>query len=300
MTTQPSGHRAGSAGDPRTWWRDWLGVDHHYRADASHQLSEVAGGDDPQMVERRLDLEVEPGETLRCVLRHPRTGTGDPLPAVLVPCYDVAGKTAVHAADLADRGLVTLAVPWWFEVVAGNRPGDRSLADHYAGAVARHRASSPVTGLGRSVAHLMAAVDAVATLPFVDRARLGVFGHSLGGKLAMHLAALDGRIAAGVASEPGVGLAHSNWPDPWYLDGRTPGDAARDHDQLLSLVAPRQFLVIAGGDSDGDHNVAFVERARQHNPGTTDWLHWLRHDAGHTPPAPVLETGYRWLTSRLH
>lgn len=285
----------GPAAESRAWWRDWLGVDHHYRVDAGCQLTDIAGSG--EVSEHLLELEVEPGETLRCVLRRPRHPVGDGLPAVLVPCYDVTGKTAAYATDLAERGLVTLAVPWWFELVAGTRPADRSLAEHYAGAVARHRASSPVTGLGRAVAYLITAVDAVTALPFVDASRIGVFGHSLGGKLAMHLAALDPRVTVGVASEPGVGFANSNWPDPWYLDGRIPHDV--DHDELLSLVAPRKFLIIAGGDSDGDHNVALSDRARRHVPDAASWLYWVRHDAGHTPPPAVVAFSYRWLATRL-
>src|SRR5690625_6759871 len=79
-----------------------------------------------------------------------------------------------------------------------------------------------MTGLGRSIGDLMLAVSALQDSGLTGEDRLAVFGHSLGGKLAMHLAALDPRLDAGAAHEPGLGFAHSNWTDPWYLDGALP------------------------------------------------------------------------------
>ena len=287
-----------SAAD-RQWWLEWLGVTPDRPARARwYDVDELADG----MTCRRLDLEV-PGATLQCALVEP-AGSG-PRPVVVIPFYDtgvVIGRPDpdgwqpsnpdlaryAYAQHLAERGMAALAVPWWFEVVTTDKVRNRTLDQRYAPAVATHRASSAGTGLGRAVADLMLAVDAVADLPSIDPERIGVFGHSLGGKLALHLAALDPRVRAGVAHEPGLGLANSNWDAPWYLDGRTPDD--RDHDQLLELIAPRPFLLIGGGSADGEHTRPLVR---------TPNVDFVLHDAGHTPTWAVLQQSYGWLDARL-
>ena len=46
--------------------------------------------------------------------------------------------------------------------------------------------------------------QALANLPEVDAARIGVVGHSYGGKWAMFAACLSDRFACGVWSDPGI------------------------------------------------------------------------------------------------
>jgi dienelactone hydrolase len=251
------------------------------------------------------------GTTLRCALLRPRDHDGDAV--VVVPFYDInvtigrpeaalwrAGdpdlERRAFAWHLARRGVAALAVPWWFEyVLPEHRSGD--LNERYASSVALHRATSTSTGLGRAVADLERAIDALLGLPWVRK--VAVFGHSLGGKLALLLAALDTRVCAGVAHEPGLGFAHSNWADPWYLDGHVPSD--RDLDDLLGTVAPRPFLLVGGGDADGEHNRHLVEAARRHYAAlhAPDALEFVVHEAGHTPPPSVLSQCYEWLEHRL-
>jgi dipeptidyl aminopeptidase/acylaminoacyl peptidase len=64
------------------------------------------------------------------------------------------------------------------------------------------------------------AADYVASLPRVDRRRIGCLGHLLGGKEVLHAMAFDQRYKAGVSSEGGSGLQFSNWEAPWYLGPR--------------------------------------------------------------------------------
>jgi len=289
------------------WWRDWLGVP---RAEPVRPRWEEDPVPPPGTTLSWLHIE-SVGTTLQCALLRPRDHDGDAV--VLVPFYDVhvtigRPETAswrprdpelerrAFAWHLARRGVAALAVPWWFEyVLPDRRSGD--LRERYAPSVALHRATSTGTGLGRAVADLERAVDTLLSLPWVRK--VAVFGHSLGGKLALLLAALDVRVCAGVAHEPGLGFAHSNWADPWYLDGRVPSD--RDMDDVLGLVAPRPFLLVGGGDSDGEHNRDLVESARRHYAAhhAADALEFVVHDAGHTPPWSVLNDCYGWLERRL-
>ncbi|WP_163543246.1 alpha/beta hydrolase [Occultella kanbiaonis] len=205
--------------------------------------------------------------------------------------------SAAFAVELARAGLAVLAVPWWFEQVAASDPRTAAalgLDERYGPAAEQHLRSLPMTALGRSVGDLMLAVTALRGE--LGRSRIAVFGHSLGGKLALHLTALDDRVVAGVAHEPGLGLAHSNWDAPWYLGDRRPVD--RDQDDLLAQVAPRPFLLAGGGASDGAHNQALVERARTSWPGGQG-LDTLMHNGGHPVPHHVLIACTTWLADRL-
>ncbi|SDS51123.1 acetylxylan esterase [Jiangella sp. DSM 45060] len=296
---------AGGAGEEtalRAWWTTWLGAvrdpEGTFAVDA--QVPDASG------VRRHTVRLTSYGSVLEAALVAPdQPGR---LPAVVVPFYEVATvlgertertrgwsdarlRSYSYGRHLVDRGFAVLAVPWWFERVAGPADATASLHERYGPPAARHRASLPMTGLGRGVADLLLAVDALTSVPWIDPARIGAFGHSLGAKLVLHLAALDVRIGAAVAHEAGLGFAHSNWSDPWYLGAHVP--AERDQDQLLRLVGRRPFLLAGGGDSDGRHNEDLVGRAGAAGVRT------LYHDNGHAPPDHVLAACYAWLAAEL-
>jgi dienelactone hydrolase len=305
----PAGAAAGAAADDRRrWWLDWLGIEP--AADAGWELGPVTGWRDG--VERAEFTVTAHGTTMGGVLLRPSL-EGRRLAAVVVPFYDVPSllgeptartrgrpveqlSRQAYAIHLVSRGVAVLAVPWWFEYVVPASAPVSPLAARYGPSVERHSRTQTGTALGRSIGDLRLALDALTSLSWIDSDRIGVFGHSLGGKLALHLAALDTRIAAGVAHEAGLGWAHSNWTASWYIGSDPPAD--HDHDELLGLVAPRPFLVAGGGASDGWHNRHIVERARIRWPDE-DRLATLHHDAGHTPPRHVLEACYCWLIDQL-
>ena len=95
---------------------------------------------------------------------------------------------------------------------------------------------------------LTCAVDVLASLPGVNRERLGVIGHSLGGLEALWLAWYDARITAAVSS-CGFGLLRT-----LVRDGINHGFATYvpgilevcDLDALVGALAPRAFLLTAG------------------------------------------------------
>src|SRR5581483_416067 len=114
---------------------------------------------------------------------------------------------------------------------------------------------------------------ALARLPQVDGRRVGVVGHSYGGKWAMFAACLYEPFACGAWSDPGVVFdeqrANVNYREPWYL-GHEPGrerkpgiptatnprtgayrrlvEARHDLHELHALMAPRPFLVSGGAE----------------------------------------------------
>jgi dienelactone hydrolase len=138
------------------------------------------------------------------------------------------------------------------------------------------------SGLARWAWAGMRAVDYLYTLPEVDKAHIGIAGHSRNGKMALIAAALDERITAVAASSGNTGEC-----DPWryttdpfanesieQITGRFPGwfhprlrfFAGRedklpvDQNMLLSMVAPRGLL-ITSAYSEAQGNSFGMEQA---------------------------------------
>jgi hypothetical protein len=186
-----------------------------------------------------------------------------PFPAVLVVFYDA--KTGIgrgkpghcdFAYQLARRGFVTLSL--------GSAP-----ATFYP---SKEKAQLQPLSFHAYVA--ANAHTALAGLPRVDPQRIGVLGHSYGGKWALFAACLYDKFACGVWSDPGIVFdemrANVNYWEPWYLGyepgrERKPGipteqnprtgaykklrEAGHDLHELQALMAPRPFLV-SGGSED--------------------------------------------------
>jgi dienelactone hydrolase len=209
----------------------------------------------------------------------------------------LTGATTVDFAwQLAQRGHVALA-PRNFLWPCTDRLDAQGQAEIYL------RQHPDSTGLAKMLWDAQLALNILASLPLVDRARLGTVGHSLGAKQVLYLAAFDARVRVAAASEGGIGLDFSNWDAPWYWGaaGRL-GLAEHDHHQLLALVAPRAFLLIGGESADGDRSWPFVERAlpvyrRLASPegARPPRIGLLNHRQGHDPPAALLDRLVAWL-----
>ncbi len=143
----------------------------------------------------------------------------------------------------------------------------------------------------------------------VDEKRIGAVGHSLGAKETLYLAAFDERITAAVASEAGIGLTFSDWDAPFYL-----GEAVRaanfhlDHHQLLGLIAPRPFLILAGetgppapSTDDGDRTWPYVAAALPvyRLYGSIPRIGLYDHREGHTISEATFARLAEWLRTYL-
>ncbi|MGC0273918.1 prolyl oligopeptidase family serine peptidase [Pseudactinotalea sp. Z1739] len=295
----------------REWWLDHLGA----RPDPQGywQISDPSAHPDIGTPGKFRTLSLNSyGSALDAELFQPEGGLAKTV--VIVPFYDAAsvfglesartrisGKVPQHPLGpaLARARLSVLAVPWWFETDAADddaAAAATSLAERYGPAAARHARTLPMTALGRSIGDLMLAVRAVLQEGLADPDRLGVFGHSLGGKLSLHLGALDPHVNAVACHEPGLGFAFSNWSDPWYLGSKIPAD--RDQDEIVELVAPRPLLLVGGGDSDGEHNRHLIDGVT-HLWGDVVVPQWLHHNGGHPMPAHVLAACTAWLHESL-
>lgn len=164
-------------------------------------------------------------------------------------------------------------------------------------------------GMRKMLYDAQCAVDILAALPEVDPDRIGAVGHSLGAKEALYLAAFDERIRAAVASEGGIGLDFTNWHDPWYL-GRGIHDPEfnLNHHQLLALIAPRAFLILAGESgppntsvADGDRTWPYVEAVLPvyRLYGRTARIGLYNHRQGHTVPDGAFDRLSEWLQTYL-
>lgn len=117
--------------------------------------------------------------------------------------------------------------------------------------------------------------QALANLPQVDASRIGVVGHSYGGKWALFAGALWEKFAAVAVSDPGIVFDETrpnvNYWEPWYLgldrndtrpkaglptaDNPRTGaykqlvETGHDLQEFEALIAPRPFLV-SGGSED--------------------------------------------------
>ncbi|HYG73826.1 MAG TPA: alpha/beta hydrolase [Planctomycetota bacterium] len=215
----------------------------------------------------KIKLEVAPERSVVAYLLVP-PGKG-PFPAILDVFYqplDGAGltttKTYYHdfGATMAKRGFVALCV--------GLEPrkthGDIYFPSVEAATLQPLSYNAYVSGNCRR---------ALANMPEVDAKRIGVVGHSYGGKWAMFSGALNEEFAAVAISDPGIVFdeprGNVNYWEPWYLgyDDKpfrkhgllTPEDPRRGaykkivedgHDlhEIHALIAPRPFFVSAGAE----------------------------------------------------
>jgi len=170
------------------------------------------------------------------------------------------------ARQLVKRGFVTLSL--------GTREASkrREYSLYYPSIT--HAEVQPLSMLAYAAAN---AWHVLAKVPEVDSSRIGITGHSFGGKWAMFASCLFDKFACAAWSDPGVVFDDTkgsgvNYWEPWYLGyyptpwenvwrktgdlenakGAYPKLIREGHDlhELHALMAPRPFLV-SGGSSDG-------------------------------------------------
>ena len=192
------------------------------------------------------------------------------LPAVLVVFYDpetgvgLGKELRDFGSQLAKRGFVVLSI---------GTPEFCSLKPPYK-PLCELPAGQPVLQPLSALAYVAANCHtALANMPNVDPARIGIVGHSYGGKWAMFASCLYEKFACAVWSDPGIVFDEArpnvNYWEPWYLgwagthqrERGVPSDAnprtgpyktmietGRDLHELHALMAPRPFLVSGGAE----------------------------------------------------
>ncbi|MCX5663018.1 MAG: dienelactone hydrolase family protein [Planctomycetota bacterium] len=268
----------------------------------------------PHFTRDHIEYDVAPGVAVDAYLLRPhapQTASVNPLRPAVVVFHQTVATHAKQAAgidttdpeqnqgpQLAERGYVVLAPRNYIFAPGDNIPGHaRRVGEQFPG----------WRGMTRMLLDAVRAADLLCGLPGVDPRRIGCLGHSLGAKVALYAAAFDHRYRASVFSEGGVGIAMSNWHDPWYLGSDILGPANRDaargleHHQLLALAAPRAFLLLAGDSADTAASGDFIDAARPvyrllAAPGRVGFLH---HTAGHRYPPEARAAAEEFLDAHL-
>jgi len=249
----------------------------------------------PSFTRQKVTYQIEEGVRIDAMLMVPKDAKGK-LPGIVLfhPTYSNHYARAVgledpeqelhQAVQLVEQGFVVLA-PRCF-IYSDLPPGYKKKGEPIYAANTRYlQERHPLwRGITRMTWDGIRALDFIEALPNVDPHRLGIFGHSLGAKEVIYVAAFDERVKCTVSSEGGVGLKFSNWDDIWYLgpDIKRPG-FVREHHELLALIAPRPFLLLAGNASDNDLSWAFIEAALPVYQllGVREDLGWVNHRLGH-------------------
>lgn len=238
-------------------------------------------------------------------------------PAVITVFYEP--ETAIglgdkpfrdYAYQLAKRGFVTLSI-------GTSKATEEKTYSLYYPDISNAQVE-PLSMLAYAAAN---AWQVLSKVEGVDSTRIGIVGHSFGGKWAMFASCLYDKFACAVWSDPGIvfdetkGSAVNYW-EPWYLGYYPPPwtDAWRqtgivegakglypklieegyDLHELHSLMAPRPFLV-SGGSSDPpirwtalNHSIAVNNMLGFNNRVA------MTNRAEHSPDAEANEQVYRF------
>ena len=215
-----------------------------------------------------VSFEWVPGQTTTGYLLVPE-GEGK-FPAVITVFYEP--ETAIGLSDkpfrdfayqLVKRGFVTLSLG------TTETTNNKTYSIYYPSI--DEATVEPLSILAYAAAN---AWHVLAKVPEVDATRIGIAGHSYGGKWAMFASSLFDQFACAAWSDPGIVFQQDrpsiNYWEPWYLGyhprpwrkrglptednpmkGLYPELLEKGHDlhELHALMAPRPFLV-SGGSED--------------------------------------------------
>lgn len=223
------------------------------------------------ILQRRIKLEIGPQQTSEGWLLIPPGAK--PLPAVLVVFYEPETSIGLKSEkmfrdfgwQLAKRGFVTLNI---------GTPGGNAWKPEIGKAVCQ-----PLSYHAYVTANCW---QALANMAEVDKDRIGIVGHSYGGKWSLFGGALWDKFSAVAVSDPGIVFDESrsnvNYWEPWYLglDPQSPTRKAgvpsasnpttgayrqlreQGHDlhEVHALICPRPFFVSGGSEDPPERWVA--------------------------------------------
>jgi dienelactone hydrolase len=248
-------------------WRSLIGSWPELIAKPKIQYSEQIRRDN--ITQHRVSVEIAPDN--QNVAGYLLVPDGDgPFPAVLIVYYDAETGAGLgkelrdFGYQLAKRGFVALSI---------GTPEFCSLNPPYKPLCKESEETPPLQPLSALAYAAANCYNALANMSNVDSERIGIIGHSYGGKWAMFASCLYEKFACAVWSDPGIvfdeNRANINYWEPWYLgyepdrqrqrgipSTANPRTGAykelirRGHDlhELHALMAPRPFLVSGGAE----------------------------------------------------
>lgn len=169
------------------------------------------------------------------------------------------------------------------------------------------------SGSMKGIVNHTRAIDVLLSLPQVDKRRIAVIGHSLGGHNALFVAAFDPRIRAVVTSCGFTAMSRyyggnlKGWTSPRYMPlistvyHNSPRNLPFDFTDIFDAIAPRAVFVNAPLH-DSNFDVVGVDETiakvkRDFPPGRLVVVH---PNCGHDFPPAVREQAYQFLDRQLN
>ncbi len=288
-------------------WHRYLDPPKEYRFEHSSHLVKTWSFED-------FDVEMlvqanGPGTEQRVLKVFPKHFEGK-IPAVVVPFYfpeamigfepetgevypNYAGIKMM--ADLARRGFACISAESYHLTYIRSDLARRNFKRWQIAGEALMADWPSWTGMGKLVADTRLLIDLLEQDSRIDASRIGITGHSLGGKMAFYTGCIDRRVKAIMCSDFGFLWEQSNWEKVWYWGSKLDElkAAGMDHTGLLSLAGGKPFFLIAG-KYDDDSSYEAMKRARGYGRHP-ERLVILNHASGHRPPQSALEAGYDFL-----
>jgi len=239
-------------------------------------------------------------------------------PAVITVYYEPETAAGLGRPDLPDRdfayqlckrGFVTLSLG------TTESTNSKTYSIYYPGI--QNASVQPLSMLAYAAAN---AWNVLAKVQNVDSKRIGIMGHSYGGKWAMFASCLYEKFACAVWSDPGIVFEDSresiNYWEPWYLGyhpqpWRQRGLITKENpakglysklisegynlQELHALMAPRPFLVSGGSEDPASRWIPL-----NHSVAVNNLLGYKNRVAmtnrpGHTPNPESNEVAYSFL-----
>jgi dienelactone hydrolase len=265
-------------------------------------------------VRRAITYASEPGSRAPAYLlipKHLLGKSGAKVPAVLclhptdnkIGCKVVVGlggkEHRQYAAELADRGYVTLAPA--YPLLADYQPDLAGLGY--------------VSGTMKAIWDNIRGMDLLDSLPFVQHGNYAAIGHSLGGHNSVYTALFDERIKA-VVSSCGLdsyadykGGDITGWTSTRYMPrlaqfkGRS-NETPFDFDEILAALAPRPVMLSAAlhdanFSASSVDRIATAARAVYALHGAADALVVEHPDCEHDFPDGARDKAYAFLAGVL-
>lgn len=250
------------------------------------------------------------------LIMEPKNPVKTPRPGAIVPFYwpdamagfDLAQKTPIEdgknvqfGLHLVRQGYVAVCTEAFPFNTVPEFNDDKGLARWKVAAEKLLKENPGWTGIGKLIQDTSRGVDLLLSLENIDPERIVAVGHSLGGKMVFCTAAFDERIKCVIASDFGIGWSFTNWNDIWYYGKKiNEKDFPLANHQLLALIAPRSFLLVAGL-YDKTESLQYLSEAkkvyalyrRENRVGMFD------HKSGHRPPEYAMDIAYKWLAEQF-
>ncbi len=240
------------------------------------------------LIRRKITFQADPDDRVPAYLFLPAESSTKKLAAILCLHQTTAGgkdepagirgdPELKYALELAERGYIAI-VPDYPSF--GEHKFDFKTKTAYA------------SGSMKAIWDNIRAIDVLETLPEVDRERIGVIGHSLGGHNAMFSAVFEPRLKAIVSSCGFTTFRKDDmpsWTGPRYMPRITTqfgNDAKKvpfDFQEIVASFAPRPFLACAA-EKDSDFNVSGVRDVMNAARSAYELHGAAQNLAAHYPP----------------